>query len=151
VAVGLHTGGLSFPDQTVALNVVQHLMRIRQGCLAHTTQSLARGACLVLLVRSNIERDEEEQIRRKSDDAGKSGKLLTRALSGVRQPLEVRRSKVGPGGEVYETLMVSALSTIVCPGSHVVFDLPRSMTNWMIWRRVIHSFHQILMPRALWK
>ena len=30
-------------------------------------------------------------------------------------------------------------------------NLPRSMMNWIICRRVTHSFHQMRMPRALWK
>jgi hypothetical protein len=32
-----------------------------------------------------------------------------------------------------------------------VMHVPMSRTNWVIWPTVMYFFHQMRMPRALWK
>jgi len=68
----------------------------RARCLA------ARWALAVLLVRCDVEGDEEQQVGADDAHAGERGKLLAGALAGVRHPLEVGRGEIGVGGEVDE-------------------------------------------------
>lgn len=55
-----------------------------------------------LLVGSEVEEDEEEEVRRDSTDSGDSGKFLACAPAGVRKPRPIGACEVGPGGKVDE-------------------------------------------------
>ena len=74
---------------------------VGQGSLAHLAERLATACLLAILpVRGQVERDEQEEVRAEDSDARESGKLLTGALAGIGQPLEVSRGEVGPRSEV---------------------------------------------------
>jgi hypothetical protein len=53
-----------------------------------------------LLVRGEVEGEEEEQVRRDDADAGNGGEFLAGAFAHVGQARPVRASKVGVGREV---------------------------------------------------
>jgi hypothetical protein len=36
-------------------------------------------------------------------------------------------------------------------GMQEVMHVPMSRTNWVIWPTVMYFFHQMRMPRALWR
>jgi hypothetical protein len=55
-----------------------------------------------LLVRREVEGDEEEEVGREDADAGDGGEFLAGALASVGQPGPVGGCEVGPGGEVDE-------------------------------------------------
>lgn len=75
-------------------------VKIRNGSLAHASQRLARGALATLLVGSQVEGDEEDEVGAQDDDARKGSKLLTGTLSSVGHPGPVGRGEVGVRGEV---------------------------------------------------
>ena len=69
---------------------IQDGLSIRERGLAHPPHSFAAaGALAVLLVRGEVERDEEEQIRAENSNTRKGRKLLASAPAGARKPLEV--------------------------------------------------------------
>ena len=74
--------------------------KIGQRSLAHAAQRLASGLLAVLLVGSEVERDEEDQVRAENGDTREGRKLLTSALASIGHPGEVGGSEVGVGGEV---------------------------------------------------
>lgn len=55
-----------------------------------------------LLVRGEVEEDEEDEVRGKDADAGDGGEFLACALPGVGEVRPVGAGEVGPGGEVDE-------------------------------------------------
>ena len=55
-----------------------------------------------LLVRGEVEGEEEEQVRRDDADARNGGELLARAFAHVGHVRPVGAGEVGPGGEVDE-------------------------------------------------
>ena len=148
-AVGLNTGCLSV---TVGASVrgTQNRLRIGEGSLRHAANGLAAGRALaVLLVGGEVERDEEEEVGAEDTHAGESSELLTGAPAGIGKPRPVGGGEVGPRSEVDEACRVLAVHNKDQSGG--TGYIPRSIMNWMIWRRVIHSFHQMRIPRALWK
>ena len=76
--------------------------------VAHVDERLlasvaARAANLgSLVVCSNVEGDEEQQVRGDDTNTGESGELLTGTLAHVGSPGEVGGGEVGVGGEVDE-------------------------------------------------
>lgn len=127
-------------------------MRVGQRGLGHASERLARTRGLpVLLVSGNVEQDEEDEVGAQDTNAGESGKLLSSAFTSVRHVGEVSGGEVGVRGEVDEACAIRLviMTGHATPGG--CWNIPRSMMNWTIWRRVTHSFHQILTPRALWK
>ena len=127
-----------------------HMQGVRKRSLAHAAQGLASSGLLVLLVGGGVERDEEDQVGAQSSDTSKGSKLLAGAATSVGHPGPVCRGEVRVRRKVYEAcpdVRQSPISSLC--GRHKY--VPRSMINWIIWRRVTHSFHQMRMPRALWK
>jgi hypothetical protein len=147
-AVGLDASGPS--GVAVCDRGLSNIVRVGERCLAHTADSLpgSRGPA-ILLVGRKIERDEEQQVRAENADSSDGGKLLSGALAGIGEPLPVSRGEVGPRREVDKACQMLALGPTSRPAGRE--NIPRSMMNCRIWRRVIHSFHQMRMPRALWK
>ena len=143
----------------LAVRLSRRELAVRDGCdvgelgvLEGARGLAARRALAVLLVRRDVEGDEEQEVGAEDAHAGEGGELLARALAGVGHPLEVGRGEVGVGGEVDEAWGLRQRVLCGVDGEMGGMEgLPRSMTNWMICRRVIHSFHQMRMPRALWK
>lgn len=144
-AIGLDTSGLD-------VLAVNDGARVGKRSLGHSADSLAAsGALPILLVGGEVEGDEEEEVRAENTDTGEGSKLLTRALAGGGHPGPVSRSEVSVRREVDEAFDAKLVTSTKEDREGHDSNLPRSMTNWIIWRRVIHSFHQILTPRALWK
>jgi hypothetical protein len=123
---------------------------LRHRGLGHASDCLACTRRLaVLLVGGEVEGDEEDEVRADGDDAGERSELLSGALAHGGQRGEVGRAEVGVGRKVDEAYRVSSVQFVrVEEGWN---NIPMSMMNWTIWRRVTHSFHQQRMPRALWK
>lgn len=59
-----------------------------------------------LLVRSEVEGNEEQEVGAEDADSSNRGKLFTGAFTRVREPLPVRGSEVGPRSEVNEAFTV---------------------------------------------
>ena len=102
-----------------------------------------------LLVRGEVEGEEEEEVRRDDADARNSRKLLAGALAHVGDVWPVSASEVGPRGKVDEAW--NLLAPVTYRKSIGGENLPRSRTNCVIWPTVMYFFHQMRMPRALWK
>lgn len=128
-------------------------MGIGERGLRHAAKRLARTWGLpVLLVSGNVEQDKENEVRTEDTDTSEGGELLSGAFTSAGHPGVVTGREVSVRGEVDEAwavLLVIMSDFAVLEGLNL--NVPRSMMNWMIWRRVTHSFHQILTPRALWK
>lgn len=67
------------------------------GCIASLSPLRSR-----LLVRCEIEGDEQQQVRAEDGASGNGGKLFTGALSYVGHVRKVSRCEIGVGGEVHE-------------------------------------------------
>jgi hypothetical protein len=78
-------------------------VRVGKRCLRHATKGLAGARCLaVLLVRGEIEGDEENEVGGERANTSKGGKLLASALSSAWHPWEVGRGEVSVRREVDE-------------------------------------------------
>lgn len=98
-AVGLDAGCLGIAVRLAVDNVV----RIRQRSLAHSPHSLAPARSLaILLIRGEVERDEEEEVRAEDADPRESSKFLASTLPGIGHPRPVRRREIGVRREVHE-------------------------------------------------
>lgn len=77
--------------------LVDEVVGIREGSLAHSSQTLAstRGLA-VLLVGREVEGDEQHQVRAENDDTGESSELLSGALAGIGNPGPVGGGEVSP-------------------------------------------------------
>jgi hypothetical protein len=117
--------------------------------LDQSTRSPAAALRHRLLVRRKVEPDEEEEVRRDDADTGDGGEFLAGTLAHVGKLRPVGASKVGPGGKVNEAWGHDV--SLVSKDKGEQANSPRSKTNWMICIMVMYFFHQILMPRALWK
>lgn len=104
-AVRLRASGLdlSVQDAVVAGHTVHEIMGIGQRSLRHAAERLAVVGLGILLVRGNVEGDEEDQVGRENTDASKGGELLAGTFAMVGHPGEVGGSKVGVGREIDET------------------------------------------------
>jgi len=58
-----------------------------------------------LLVRDDVEGDEEDEVGAEDDAAGDGGELLASTAAVVRHPLPIRGGEVGVGGKVHEAWM----------------------------------------------
>lgn len=77
----------------------------RDGLVLHLDQGAGGPAATLgnrLLVRSEVEADEEEEVRGDDDHSRNGGKLLTSALAQVGELGEVSAGEVGPRSEVDE-------------------------------------------------
>ena len=102
-AVGLDTGRLGIAIGVAVAGQSRAVNRVRQRGLAHPPHGLAPARPLaVLLVRGEVERDEEEEVRAEDDDARDGSELLTRALASIGEPRPVGRGEVGPRREVHK-------------------------------------------------
>ena len=105
-AVGLDTGRLGIAIEAIGVAAAgqsRAVDRVRQRGLAHPPHGLAPARPLaVLLVRGEVERDEEEEVRAEDDDARDGSELLTRALASIGEPRPVSRGEVGPRREVHK-------------------------------------------------
>ena len=103
-AVGLDTGRLGIAVEAIGVAVAgqsRAVDRVRQRGLAHPPHGLAPARPLaVLLVRGEVERDEEEEVRAEDDDARDRSELLAGALASIGEPRPVGRGEVGPRREV---------------------------------------------------
>lgn len=73
--------------------------------LRHTAKGLASTRRLaILLVRGEVEGDEEDEVGGENSNTGKGGELLSSTLAGVGHPLEVGGGEVGVGRVVDEAL-----------------------------------------------
>jgi len=87
---------------------IQDGLSIRERGLAHPPHSFAAaGALAVLLVRGEVERDEEEQVRAEDSNSGEGGKLFACTLAHAGKVVEVGRDEVRPRGEVDEACNIS--------------------------------------------
>ena len=87
---------------------IQDGLSIRERGLAHPTNGLATaGALAILLVRGEVERDEEEQVRAEDSNSGEGGKLFACTLAHAGKVVEVGRDEVRPRGEVDEACNIS--------------------------------------------
>lgn len=102
-----------------------------------------------LLVCCNVEHNEENQVRAEDNAASNGSIRMASAGTHMGEPGEMRACPVIPGGKVDNTWSPDVSDWYQMRTAR--FHLPRSITNWAICSRVIHSFHQILMPRAAWK
>jgi hypothetical protein len=79
------------------------LTHCRHLLVLHLDQSTSSPAAALrhrLLVRGDVEGDEEEEVRRQDADTGDGGEFLTGALAGIGQPWPVGVGEVGPGSKV---------------------------------------------------
>lgn len=141
VSRGMHTLGEPAPCFTDR----------RYLLILHLDQSASCSTAALghrLFVSRKVEQDEEEEVRRDDADTGDGGKLLAGAFAHVGKVRPVGAGEVGPGSEVNEACeqVVNGL-----PSTRDRANSPRSRTNWMICIMVMYFFHQILIPRALWK
>jgi len=84
----------------------RHLAHSRHLLIFHLDQRTGSATAALLnrlLVRRDIEANEQHQVRRQDPHASKSRKLLTSACTSSRQPREVRSREVGVGSEVDES------------------------------------------------
>lgn len=78
-------------------------VRVGKGSLGHASKALATARRLaLLLVRGEVEGDEEDQVGAEGDDTSKGSELLASALASVGHPGPVGRGEVGVRGEVDE-------------------------------------------------
>lgn len=78
--------------------------RVWQRGLAHTTYGLASTSSLAVLpISSEIERDEQDEVRAENSNAGDRGEFLAGALAHVRPVGEVDRGEVGVRRKVDES------------------------------------------------
>lgn len=77
--------------------------RVGERRLAHTSHGFASTSCLAVLpISSEIERDEQDEVRAENADARDGGELLPGALAHVGEVGDVSRGEVGVRGEVDE-------------------------------------------------
>ena len=97
------SGGTSVRDwRSVDLSVGES-RNIWELSILKRSRSLATSSLLsILLIGSDIERDEKEEIRAEDTHASERSELLTSALAGVWHIREVGAGEVGVRGEVDE-------------------------------------------------
>ena len=89
----------------VARQTPAHLLDVRHLLVLHLHKSARRAAPTLLdrlLVRRDVESNEQEQVGRDDAHTGECRELLARACSSRRQPREVSGREVSVGGEVDE-------------------------------------------------
>lgn len=101
---GRHAVGLGASRSSLAQVVNSGVdMRVGERGLGHASKRLAGTWGLpVLLVRGNIEQDEEDEVGAEDTDASESGKLLSSAFTSARHVGKVSGREVSVRGEVDE-------------------------------------------------
>lgn len=144
-------GGLLLSHQWCL--AIHALIDNRSGASLRSVNMLLRyGLGQLLLARSpvglNVKHDEQDEIGAQDGASSSSGIFFTLTVTDMRDRRPVLAHKSVPSSEVHNNCTVLKLN-LECERN--CLNLPRSITNWVIWKRVIHSFHHTFTPRALWK
>lgn len=96
-----------------------HVCGIRHLGTAHAPERSAGLTTLstALLVRREVERDEEEEVGAKNEETREGGELLAGAGAVVGQPREVGGGEVGPRSKVNKTCSVQLAMVVLRTGN----------------------------------